>query len=73
MIKKFALTEREMMVLALLIKGKTNKEIAEKLTISISTVKTYVEKIYLVFNVHNRVELVLYIFKNNISLPEGLL
>ena len=60
------LSKRENEVLLSLISGSTNRQIAENLSVSISTVKTYVEKIYMQFNVHNRAELILYTFKNNI-------
>ncbi len=64
--EKSILSERENEVLEYLITGYTNREIANKLYISISTVKTYVEKIYAEFNVHNRIELIYYTIKNKI-------
>lgn len=48
------LSKREEAVLALLIQGRTNKEIAEVLTISVNTVKKHVQSIFTKFNVDNR-------------------
>ena len=48
------LSEREREVLALLIQGQTNKEIAEALTVSVNTVKKHVQSIFTKFNVDNR-------------------
>ena len=62
------LTPRECNIIIPLIQGETNRQIADKLLISVSTVKAYVEKIYRKFNVHNRLELLIYALKNNIIL-----
>lgn len=50
------LTERESNVLFYLAKGLTNEEIAEKLHISVHTVKAHLEAIYDKLNVTNRVQ-----------------
>ena len=50
-------TQRENEILNLLIQGKTNKEIADLLAISIHTVKTHIEHLYLKNNVNSRVQL----------------
>jgi len=50
------LTVREKEVLALLAKGHPNKEIADLLSISFETVRTYVRSIYDKLHVHNRTE-----------------
>lgn len=50
------LTQREKEILSLLIEGYSNKEIAEKLIISIHTVKAHIESIYRKFEVHNKVQ-----------------
>ena len=68
-IKKDKLTERETEIVLYIIKGKSKTEIANILHISVSTVKTHVEKIYNKFGVHNKVELVVYVIKNNILEP----
>ncbi len=50
------LTPREQEVLSYIIKGKSNREIAEKLTIEFSTVKWYIRQIYKKLNVRSRVQ-----------------
>jgi NarL family two-component system response regulator LiaR len=52
------LTEREHDVLALLVEGKPNKEIAETLTLSPATVRVYVSNILAKLNASNRTEAV---------------
>jgi DNA-binding CsgD family transcriptional regulator len=52
------LTEREVEILALVAKGKTNLEIAQNLVISVGTVKKHVENIKVKLGVHRRTELV---------------
>jgi len=52
------LTEREREVLALMVVGLNNKQIAEKLTISLSTIKSHVSKILLKFGIASRTEAV---------------
>ena len=53
------LTDKERQVKELLISGKSNKEIANELFISLHTVKTHIEHIYYKYNVHSRIELIL--------------
>ena len=48
------LSERELEVLALLVQGQTNKEMAEALTITVNTVKKHLQSIFTKFNVDNR-------------------
>jgi WD40 repeat protein/serine/threonine protein kinase len=50
------LTPREQEVLKLIIEGKSNREIANKLTIELTTVKWYVTQIYHKLNVRSRVQ-----------------
>jgi DNA-binding NarL/FixJ family response regulator len=52
------LTQREHEVLALLSKGQLDKEIAERLDISIYTVHEHVRNIFEKLGVHNRTEAV---------------
>ena len=52
----YCLTQREGEVLALLVEGKTNKEIATDLFLSTSTVHDYVSQILAKLNVSNRTE-----------------
>ena len=52
------LSEREEQVARLLILGRTNKEIAETLFVSINTIKSHIKNIYKKLNVSNRIQLV---------------
>jgi len=60
------LTEREREVLALIVEGATNPQIAERLIISRSTVKTHVSNILSKLGVHTRTEAA------SLALQEGL-
>jgi DNA-binding CsgD family transcriptional regulator len=51
------LSEREEEVTRLLIQGKTNKEIAEQLFISVNTIKSHIKSIYKKLGVGNRIQL----------------
>ena len=53
------LTKRQQDVYNLIIKGYTNKEIATELVITEHTVKAHKEKIYLEYQVHNSVQLLI--------------
>ena len=66
MTKSRYLTEREREIVMLIISGKNKRNIAETLSLSVSTIKTNVENIYRKFDVHNKVELIVYVIKNNI-------
>lgn len=59
-------TQRELEVVKFLSEGKSNKEIAKELYISVHTVKATLEKIYDKTGVHNRVLLALYAYKQNL-------
>ncbi len=61
-----SLSKQETTVKNLILYGKSNKEIAEELFISLSTVKTHITSIYQKLNIANRNEL-LSIFKNTTS------
>ena len=58
--KSEALTSREIEVLNLLAEGKSNDDIAEKLVISVLTVKTHVHKILTKLNMTKRVQAALF-------------
>jgi len=60
------LTNREMEVLALIASGKSNKEVAEQLFISIKTVDTHKMHILDKLGLRNTAELVKYAIKNNL-------
>ena len=66
LVNKNFLSPKENEVLLLIIAGLTNSQIAKKMCVSVSTVKTYVEKIYIKLQVHNRIELLVFAVKNNI-------
>ena len=60
------LSEREYQVFMLLVNDKSTKEIAEELSLSTSTVGTYLQRIYSKMGMKNRVDLVKYAMKNNL-------
>lgn len=53
------LTPRERQVVALVLRGKSNKEIARKLGISAHTVGAHLKRVYARVNAHNRSQLAL--------------
>jgi DNA-binding NarL/FixJ family response regulator len=57
--EEYGLTKREMGVLQLLGRGYANREIAETLGLSLTTVKTYIERIFKRLEVTDRIEAVL--------------
>lgn len=67
------LTPRELEILRLMAKGKSNQEISAELFISLPTVKTHVGKVLLKTNSRDRVHAVLFAFKNGVVDPEDLL
>lgn len=56
--KNYNITEREKEIVYLIAEGLSNKEICDKLFVSMPTVKTHIQNIYQKTNVTNRVELV---------------
>ena len=60
------LTKREMEVLAFVASGKSNKEVAEALSISVKTVETHKTHILIKLGLNNNSELVRYAVKHNI-------
>ncbi|MBW5456108.1 DNA-binding response regulator [Clostridium sporogenes] len=56
--KSELLTEREKEVMEILLEGASNKQIGEKLNISLATVKTHMINIYSKLQVSNRVQAV---------------
>ncbi len=62
-----ALTKREKEVIKLVVDGLTNKEIADKLFISIRTVDSHKNNIMQKLNLKSSVELVKYAIKNNLA------
>jgi NarL family two-component system response regulator LiaR len=64
------LKERELEVLALLAKGLTNPQIAEQLSLSVSTIKFYVSAILEKLNVDTRTEAAAWAFQHGIVSPK---
>lgn len=62
------LTERESEIAALLVRGKTYKQVANELYVSENTVKTHVKNIYAKYNVQNRNQL-LHLMMKSEELP----
>lgn len=62
------LTEREKQVLNLLAHGKSNKEVAASLDLSINTVETHRNSLMKKLNLHNTAEIVLYAVRKKIVL-----
>jgi DNA-binding CsgD family transcriptional regulator len=60
------LTAREREVLALLVSGKTNREIAVALTISEHTVARHIQNIFAKVGVSSRTAAISYAFENNL-------
>jgi two-component system, NarL family, response regulator LiaR len=63
---RYDLTEREQEVLDLVVEGLNNSQIAKKLTVSPSTVKSHVSSILSKFGVDNRTEAVSMAFRNKL-------
>lgn len=67
--KRKRLTNRELEVLSLIAAGKTNKEIAELLNLSISTVQTHRLHLLKKLQVHDRTQLVRYAIREGLIEP----
>jgi HD-GYP domain-containing protein (c-di-GMP phosphodiesterase class II)/DNA-binding CsgD family transcriptional regulator len=65
------LTNREVEVLGLLVRGLSNKEIAERLVISRKTAGSHVEHIYTKIGVSNRAQASLFAVKHGLMTAEG--
>ncbi len=60
------LTEREMEALQLVVKGKSNQQIADEMMVTIATVKAHISNILAKFQVSSRSEAIAYALKNKI-------
>ncbi len=68
-----ALTDREREVLRLTGEGQTNSEIAKKLFIEDTTVRTHLQRLIYKLHLKNRAEAIAYAQRNNLSLFRGTL
>jgi DNA-binding NarL/FixJ family response regulator len=65
------LTARELEVLELLARGRTNEEIAAELVISHGTVKTHVARVLRKLSLRDRVQAVIFAYENGVLKPGG--
>lgn len=63
-----SLTPREAEVLSLMVKGLGNAEIAQVLTVSLSTIKSHVSNILAKLDVSSRIEAIVLVLEHNINL-----
>lgn len=66
------LTEREKEVLILLAKGKSNKEIAQELTVSVTTVKSHVTNILRKLDLPSRTQAAIYAVRSGLVSASGI-
>jgi two-component system, NarL family, nitrate/nitrite response regulator NarL len=64
---KYGLTKREMQILVLTVAGKTNREIAKRISISEQTVKHHLTNIFDKVGVYNRLELALFAIHHGLT------
>jgi DNA-binding NarL/FixJ family response regulator len=64
-----ALTERELLVLRLVASGASNQEIAQKLSISVNTVKSHLKNILDKLHLENRTQAATYALKHGLIYP----
>ena len=62
----FSLSNRELEILELVSEGKSNKQIADELFISINTVKVHLNNIFKKINVNSRTEAIMFAIENNL-------
>ena len=67
--KELGLTDRQAEVLALLVQGKTNKVICRELDLADGTVRTHIQDVFRILNVHNRTQAVFEVSRLRLRLP----
>jgi DNA-binding NarL/FixJ family response regulator len=65
------LTKREREIVTAVAEGLTNKEIAERMCISHTTVRTHLTSIFLKLAIPNRQRLIVYAYKHGMADPAG--
>jgi DNA-binding NarL/FixJ family response regulator len=66
-----ALTDREEQVLVAVARGHTNKEIADELFITLSTVKSHITSLMIKLGVRNRLEIAMWAYETNRTRARG--
>jgi DNA-binding NarL/FixJ family response regulator len=66
-----ALTDREKQVLKLVAEGRSNKEVASMLNISVKTAMSHREHVMVKLNLHNRTELIRFALRNGVIRAEA--
>jgi len=67
--KDLGLTDRQTQVLALLVQGKPNKMICRELDLADGTVRTHIQDVFRILNVHNRTQAVFEVSRLRLRLP----
>ena len=60
------LTARELQVMYYVAEGLNNREVAERMYLSVHTIKAHLESIYSKLSVHNKIQALVYAIKNNL-------
>jgi DNA-binding NarL/FixJ family response regulator len=68
--KELGLTDRQAEVLALLVQGKPNKVICRELDLADGTVRTHIQDVFRILNVHNRTQAVFEVGRLRLHLPD---
>ena len=64
LVNELRLSARQAEVIKLLFSGHSDKQIAMELQISVPTVRTHLSRLFLRFDVQDRTELVVYVFRH---------